>query len=247
MTTTFDVWLSALPVLLVLALLGWLVSLALRSAIIPRLHWGFMILAACVSYALDSDPRAPRLASVPILVLFWLGAVVVHLVTRRSGDDGERRAGDLKSLYRVFLPLALLAWIVSLPLLGALSSNRPTGPFDHIGRSLFIIGVVFELAVDGRLTRFRPRPADAAVAPGPGRSRVGRDANHIGEALIWWSFWFMALGAGAWWALPGPIVMSLLALRASHLRRENDTGNSRPGYADYVLKTNAFFPARRRN
>jgi len=48
-------------------------------------------------------------------------------------------------------------------------------------------------------------------------------------------------------SLPGPVVLTWLMLRASRLRQENDIGNRRPQYADYVLKTNAFFPARRRN
>lgn len=249
-----EAWLSALPVLLSLALLGWLLSLAVKSVDMAGALWPAMVLAACVSYALDSDPRAPLLASVPPLVVFWAARLGVYLVTRRAAPGAERRYGELRgplpphfalrSLYLVFVPLALLAWIVSLPLLGALASIRPPGFPDDIGLLLFAIGCLFEPAIDGPLARFLPPAARAAMDRG--HSRLARHPNYFSEALIWWGFWFLALAAGAWWALPAPVLVSWLALRAARLRQESDSGNQRPQDADYVLKTNAFFPAGRR-
>ena len=78
--------------------------------------------------------------------------------------------------------------------------------------------------------------------------RYTRHPNYFGEFCIWWGFWCMALSAGAWWSLPGPLLISWLLLRVSGARLlEQDRGNRRPQYADYVLKTNAFFPGLPRN
>ncbi len=53
----------------------------------------------------------------------------------------------------------------------------------------------------------------------------------------------MAASAGAWWSAAGPALLTLLLLRVSGVRLlEKDIGKRRPQYADYVLKTNAFFP-----
>ena len=48
-----------------------------------------------------------------------------------------------------------------------------------------------------------------------GAWRVTRLPNYLGEACIWWGFWLIALAAGAWWALPGPLLLSWLVLRAA--------------------------------
>jgi len=46
----------------------------------------------------------------------------------------------------------------------------------------------------------------------------------------------------------GPLLLLVLLLRVSGVRlMERDIGKRRPRYADYVLKTNAFFPGPGRN
>jgi steroid 5-alpha reductase family enzyme len=250
-----ELWLAALRVLLVLALLGWALSLALRSVNLAGALWCLMLFAAGVTYALDSDPRAPRLALVLWLLALWAARLLVYLVTRSPRAGEERRYGDLrvhdepkfalKSLYRVFAPQALLAWLVSLPLLGAFASIRATGPLDYVGMALWGVGFLFEFLADWQLARFRRDPANVDALMHRGLWRLTRHPNYLGEACIWWGFCCIALAAGAWWTLPGPVVLSWLALRASS--QQHQTGKRRPQYADYVLKTNAFFPARRRN
>ena len=239
-----------------LALAGWLVSLAVKSVNLAGALWCLMLFAAAVTYAMQSDPRAPRLALVLWLLALWAARLIVYLVTRNAGKGEERRFGDLrvhhepgfarKSLYLVFTPQALLAWVISLPLLGAFASIRATGPLDQVGLVLWGFGFLFESFADWQLARFRRDPANVDTVMDRGLWRLTRHPNYFGEACIWWGFWFFALAAGAWWALPGPLVLSWLVLRASRLRLENDIGKRRPQYADYVLKTNAFFPARRR-
>jgi steroid 5-alpha reductase family enzyme len=57
----------------------------------------------------------------------------------------------------------------------------------------------------------------------------------------------MALSAGAWWSLVGPVLMSVLLLRVSGVTLlERDIGKRRPGYDEYIRRTNAFFPGPRR-
>jgi steroid 5-alpha reductase family enzyme len=143
-------WLGVLPVLLVAALVGWLVSLAVKSVNLVGALWCLMLFAAGVTYALDSDPRSPRLSLVLWLLALWAARLAVYLVTRSAGKGEERRYGDLrvrhepgfafKSLYLVFVPQALLAWVISLPLMGAFASIQPTGLLDQAGLALWGIG-----------------------------------------------------------------------------------------------------------
>jgi steroid 5-alpha reductase family enzyme len=70
-----------------------------------------------------------------------------------------------------------------------------------------------------------------------------RHPNYFGDFCIWWGFYLMALGAGAWWSIVAPLAMSTLLLRVSGVSLlERDIGERRPQYADYIRRTNAFIP-----
>ncbi len=250
-------WFSALPLLLAACLLTWLLSLPLRNVGLAAPLWSLMLFASGVVYALGSDPRAPRLPVVLWLLAIWAGRLAIFLVARGAGQGEPRRYQEirarhepyfgLKSFYLVFARQALLAWLVSLPLLGAFASNRPLGPLDWLGVLLCFFGIVLETVADRQLARFRAAPANEGAVLDHGVWQFSRHPNYFGEVCVWWGFWLLAVSAGAWWALPGPLLLTWLLLRVSGVPAvERDIGKRRPQYADYVLKTNAFFPARRR-
>jgi steroid 5-alpha reductase family enzyme len=249
----FGLWFSALPVLLIAATFTWLVSLPLRNVSIVDALWSLMLFAAGVIYALGADPRAPRFALVLWPLAVWAARLSLYITARNIGKGEDRRYQAIrerneprfafKSLFIVFWLQALLAWIISLPLLGAFSSIAPIGIFDYVGAILWLAGFVFETLGDWQLARFKRNPANADAVMNQGLWRFTRHPNYFGEFCLWWGFWFMAFSAGGWWSLPGPVLMTVLLMRVSGVRLlEKDIGNRRPRYADYVLKTNAFFP-----
>jgi steroid 5-alpha reductase family enzyme len=257
-TFDFPSWFSALPFLLGAATFTWLLSLPLKNVSIVDSLWSLMFFMAGVVYALGSDPRAPRLSLVLWLLAIWAARLAWHISSRNAGHGEDRRYQEIrernqpgfawKSLYLVFWLQALLAWVISLPLLGAFASNQPIGWLDYLGIVLWLVGFVFEAGGDWQLARFKKNPANAGKVMNQGLWRYTRHPNYFGEFCIWWGFGFFALAAGAWWALPGPLLISFLLLRVSGVTLlEKDIGNRRPRYADYVLKTNAFFPGPRRN
>jgi steroid 5-alpha reductase family enzyme len=70
-----------------------------------------------------------------------------------------------------------------------------------------------------------------------------RHPNYFGDFLVWWGLGLAALGAGAWWALAGPALMSALLMRVSGVTLlESTIAGRRPGYAAYAARTSAFFP-----
>jgi steroid 5-alpha reductase family enzyme len=252
----FGLWLSVLPLLLGAGVITWLVTLPLRSVSIAAPAWSLMLFAAGVWYALGSDPRAPRLSPVLWLCALWAVRLSWHVGTRDAGLE-ERRLRELrtrhepnfplKSLYLVFLPQVLAAWVISLPLLGAFASIRPIGWLDHVAAALWLAGFTLEAAADWQLRRFRSGATGGQGVLDRGLWRYSRHPNYLGECCIWWGFWLFAAAAGAWWTLPAPLVLTWLLLRVSGIPGvEREAGNRRPHYADYVLKTNAFFPGRPR-
>jgi steroid 5-alpha reductase family enzyme len=252
-----ELWLAALPVLLIAASFTWLLSLPLRNVSIVDSLWSLMLFAAGVIYALGADPRVPRFALVLWPLAIWAARLSFYITLRSMGKGEDRRYQAIrarneprfafKSLYLVFWLQAVLAWIISLPLLGAFSSIAPLGVLDYLGLALWLTGFVFEALGDWQLARFKKNPANADAVMSGGLWRLTRHPNYFGEFCAWWGLWLMAVSAGAWWSLPGPALLTVLLLRFSGVRLlEKDIGNRRPRYADYVLKTNAFFPGPRR-
>jgi steroid 5-alpha reductase family enzyme len=253
----FHAFAAALPVLVAAATVTWVLSLPLRNVSIVDSLWSLMIFAAGVIYGLGADPRAPRLAFLLWLAIIWAFRLSLFITARNMGHAEGRRHQEIrarhapgfawKSLYLVFWRQALFAWIVSLPLLGALSSLAPVNALDYAGIALWCVGMLLEAVADWQLARFRRDPANAGKVLERGLWRYTRHPNYFGEFCVWWGFYLVALAAGAWWALPGPLLISVLLLRVSGVTLlEKDIGTRRPPYADYVLKTNAFFPGPRR-
>jgi steroid 5-alpha reductase family enzyme len=190
----FELWLSALRVLLIAATLTWLLSLPLRNVSIAGPLWSLLLFAAGVVYGLSADPRAPRLEFVLWLVAVWAARQSIYLIARTRGqaEDARYEAIRWKSLYRVFWLQAAAAWIVSLPLLGVFASNAPIDVLDYVGMLLWLAGFVFEAGGDRQLLRF------------------GRHPNYWGSLCVWWGFWCMAASAGAWWSAVGPVLLTVL-------------------------------------
>ncbi|MCS6946496.1 MAG: DUF1295 domain-containing protein [Steroidobacteraceae bacterium] len=242
----------ALGVLLFAATAVWSLSVRLHNVAIVDILWGPMFLVAALCYA-ATQSGGPRTLIVLGLVAIWALRLAVYLTVRNWGAGEDRRYRAIrarnepgfawKSLYLIFGFQAALAALVSLPLLGAIAGEAPLGGFDAAGVALWAIGFYFEAVGDWQLARFKADPANRGKVMDRGLWRYTRHPNYFGDCCVWWGFYLLAVGAGAWWSLPGPVLMTVLLLRVSGVALlERDLGARRPGYADYIERTSAFFP-----
>lgn len=245
-------WLLALGVLLAAASATWLVSLAQRNVTIVDTLWPVLFVLAAVTYA-NAAATGPRAGLVVALVSLWAARLAIHLAWRNWGLPEDHRYQAirarnepnfaLKSLYLIFWLQAGLAWVISLPLLGAVTGEASIGWLDYAGVGLWAVGFCFETAGDWQLARFKADPANRGQVMDRGLWRYTRHPNYFGDFCVWWGFYLLAVAAGGWWALPGPLLMSVLLLRVSGVALlEKDIGERRPAYAEYIRRTNAFFP-----
>ena len=246
-------WLAALPLLLAMALAAWAVATARCNAGLVDIAWSLFFLAAALVYACGGSHDGPRAWLMLALVACWALRLAIHLALRNWGAPEDHRYRAIrarnepgfawKSLYLVFGLQAVLAWLISAPLAGAIASASPLGAFDAAGAALAAFGIAFESTADAQLARFRADPASAGRVLDRGLWRYTRHPNYFGEFCVAWGFYLLALGAGAWWTLFAPLLMSFLLLRVSGVvLLEKDIGERRPAYRDYVARTNAFFP-----
>jgi steroid 5-alpha reductase family enzyme len=137
---------------------------------------------------------------------------------------------------------------VSLPLLASALSAQPLMWLDYIGVAIVVFGTLFESIADWQLSRFKADVNNKGSVLNTGLWRYSRHPNYFGEFCVWWGFYLIAVAAGGWWALPGPLLMSVLLLKVSGVSLlEKDIGERRPAYRDYILSTNAFIPGPRKD
>jgi steroid 5-alpha reductase family enzyme len=248
---------SSLTFALAAMLLLWLLSLRLRDASIVDVWWGPGFAAiALFTFALDpgGDPERGRLAVA--LAALWGLRLGGYLFWRNTGKGEDYRYQAMRrrhgerfsrvSLVSVFGLQGLLMWFVSLPLQVAQTGGETggLGPIDTLGTLVFAAGLFFETVADFQLARFKADPANAGRVMDRGLWRYTRHPNYFGDCVVWWGLWLVACGApGGAFTVASPVLMTFLLLRVSGVALlERGLVKRKPGYADYVARTSAFFP-----
>ncbi|MEJ2576742.1 MAG: DUF1295 domain-containing protein [Gammaproteobacteria bacterium] len=248
-----SVYVDGLLAMLVAGVATWLLSLWRRDVSIVDSLWAPMFVLAAAVYAAQAPELATRGALVLGLVTIWALRLAAYITWRNWGEGEDRRYRAIrernqphfgfKSVYLVFGFQGVIAWIVSLPLLAAILGDQPLGVLDGLGVALWALGMVFEAMGDWQLARFKADPANRGKVLDTGLWRYTRHPNYFGNACVWWGFFLIALGAGGWWAIVSPLLMTFLLLKVSGVSLlEQDIGERRPAYADYIRRTNAFLP-----
>jgi steroid 5-alpha reductase family enzyme len=246
-------WFLALAAIVAVAVPVWVLSVVRRDVSIVDSLWSLMFLLALVVYLFAIDAPGPRAWLVTALVAAWALRLSVYITIRNFGEGEDHRyqairANNephfwLKSLFIVFLLQSLLAWVICLPALAAVSGQTSPGPLDYAGLAIWLAGMFFESVGDWQLARFRRKENGPDAVLDSGLWRYTRHPNYFGEALLWWGIYLIACAAGAWWTIFAPLLMTFLLLRVSGVALlEKDIADRRPAYRDYVRRTNAFIP-----
>lgn len=248
-----SLYLRGLGVVLTAALLVWGLSVYKRNVSIVDSLWSIMFMLLAFTYAIGVGAWGARADLVVVLVSVWALRLALYITWRNWGHGEDRRYQVirarnepnfwLKSLYLVFALQATMAWVISLPLHAAIVGDGALGIADAVGAVLWLVGFTFEAGGDWQLASFKADPANKNKVMDRGFWRLTRHPNYFGEFCMWWGFYAVAAGVGAWWAVVGPVLMSVLLLRVSGVTLlEKDIGERRPEYAAYIRRTNAFFP-----
>lgn len=249
-------WSVALPglaVVVVAMTMLWALSVRLGDASIVDPFWGPGFLLVSLTYLLVDGSYDARGVLVLLLVAAWAVRLGWHLLVRNREEGEDERYRQMRekrgrrfwwqSLFTVFWLQALLLWVISAPLLGAVVGTGSLGPWDVAGALLFALGLSLEAVADRQLARFKADPRNRGRVLDTGLWRYSRHPNYFGEAVLWWGFYLFAVGAGEAWTAVGPVVITFLLLKVSGVTMlERNLKRSKPGYAEYVERTSAFVP-----
>ncbi|MEC5398582.1 DUF1295 domain-containing protein [Uliginosibacterium sp. H1] len=248
----------ALAGMLVLTVMGWVCSLARHDASLADRIWPLFFALAATTATVVHLPLTTRGVCLLALVTAWALRLGVYITWRNWGHGEDRRyvqmrerhgkAFTWRSLYLVFGLQAVLAWVISAPLLTGIASRAPLTTVDMFGMALAVFGILFETVADAQLSTFKRDPAHRGQVMQGGLWAYSRHPNYFGEACTWWGFGLVACATGYYWTLLSPLLMTVLLLRVSGVSLlEQDITERRPAYREYMARTNAFIPGPRRS
>jgi steroid 5-alpha reductase family enzyme len=199
-----------------------------------------------------------RQALVLALVSIWAVRLTWNWVRRWDGLKHEDwRYADLRARHgRVYWPVSLagihmmptlVVFLGCLSLFPALTVGRPFGILD-LAAILVTGGAIWiEARADRELRRFRASNENAGQVLCTGLWKYSRHPNYFGEITFWWGLYLFALAAAPryWWAIVGPVSITLLFLYISIPMIERRMLARRPEYAKQIETTSkviAWFP-----
>ncbi len=247
--------LVGLAAVIALGILLWLVSLAVRDSSIVDIAWGPLLFLVGVTYYATTTAPGSRARLMMALVALWAVRLAAHIGARNLGHGEDFRYAAwraqhpdtwwIRSYFKVFLLQGVIAWIVAMPLYYAITSASPVHftLWDQIGALVFAAGFLFEAIGDEQLRRFKANPTNKGRVMNTGLWRYTRHPNYFGEAVLWWGLGLIGVAAGGWLGLVGPAIITFLLIRVSGVAMlEKTLKETKPGYADYIARTPAFFP-----
>ena len=247
----------ALVVILIFCAISWLLSLVKKDVSFVDSLWSLFFVIAAVVFANGELPLSVRGNLVLALVIVWSLRLSIYITARNWGHPEDYRYQSIrtnnepgfafKSLYIVFGLQGVLAWMIALPLYPSITSDAALNAIDIIAAMLWLLGFVFEAGGDYQLARFKASENSRGEVLDSGLWRYTRHPNYFGDFCIWWSFFLFAVASGGWWSIASPLLMSVLLLKVSGVAMlEKTISDRRPKYAEYIRRTNAFFPGPRR-
>ena len=246
-------YLFALALILGVAVAAWVVSVMIRNVAFVDSLWSLFFLIAAVVFAVEAAPLSARGLLVTLLVAVWALRLSLYIAARNWGEPEDYRYRKIrennepgfafKSLYVVFGLQGILAWIIAMPLLPAIMNRGGIGPLEIVAAALWLVGFIFEAGGDYQLAKFKGDESNKGRVLSTGLWRYTRHPNYFGDFCIWWAFYLFAYAAGGWWTIVSPLLMSFLLLKVSGVAMlEKTITDRRPDYAEYIRRTNAFFP-----
>lgn len=244
-------------------LLLWAVCMRTRDATLADWWWGLGYLSiALITYVhtWGLGVEARKLLMV-ILPGIWGLRLSWHLIERSRRDQWReldryenyrkeaRERGQSVGwvMYRrVFGIQGVMMWITSLPLQVAQFYLEPTtlGTLAYVGVAVWALGFGMEAWTDRQLALFKADPANRSKVLDAGLWRYSRHPNYFGEALVWWGIFLIACEhpIGLLTILSPLRMHHRMAYRKGIVWLEQKMAANKPGYADYMARTNRFYP-----
>ena len=216
--------------------------------------WGLTFIVIAVVMAILHSPVNIAGAIVMALVIMWGGRLSWHIGQRfRRSRLQDPRYTNLVRHYspllfwvhvyvRIFIVQALLATIISLPVIVVLTAQPAMSMVAYAGMAVWIVGFVCEVVADAHLKSFL-RTAKKNELMMTGLWKYSRHPNYFGEMLMWWGLAiFSCTTPYGWLGIVGALVITALLAFVSGVPPAEARAASNKGWKAYKASTSVLVP-----
>jgi steroid 5-alpha reductase family enzyme len=225
--------------------------------------WIVWVVMIVRTFLLGANPNVIGYLTL-VLTTIWGLRLAYHIHQRNMGKPEDKRYVAmrakikppyvlLKSFIRIFLPQAVLMFLISIGLvLNVMSGfSEPIEPI-HLFVVIFavliwLIGYVFQAMGDRQLALFIQKPENKGKLMTEGLWAYTRHPNYFGEVLMWWGVGILGFANGfgivySLLTLIAPIIVTWLLRFVSGVPLLEKHMRTKPGFAVYEKTTNIFIP-----
>lgn len=252
----FQIYFQGLLVIVAFFSMIWILSVLLKNASIVDIFWGLGFVLVNGFYFFTTPGFSILKIITVVLVTLWGLRLSVHIFLRNLGKPEDYRYQEFRrnygekrywwfSFFQVFLLQGTLVWLISAPLLAInyYSAENTNIVIAVLGILVWLIGFTFETGGDWQLARFKANPANKGKLLTTGFWKYTRHPNYFGDAAVWWGFAVLSIAVGCWLPVLSSVLMTWLIVKVSGVAMlERTMKNTKPGFENYVKRTNAFLP-----
>jgi steroid 5-alpha reductase family enzyme len=223
---------------------------------IVDIAWGLVFIVVAVTSLLFNQNTQLASLIVCSLVVIWGVRLSSHILRRvRSTTVEDKRyvemrkkwqSGneDLAIYFRIYVTQALLAMIISLPVIVInVATVEVSSALLIVGVLLWTVGFSIEAIADKQLRHFIQNPQNKGHVMTSGMWRYSRHPNYFGELTQWWAIGLIALALPfGWIGLIGPIIISYLIIFVSGIPLTEKAFAGRNGWSQYKRQTSVLIP-----
>lgn len=252
----YQVYLQGLLLIVGFFTIVWGISVILKNASIVDIFWGLGFVLVNGFYFFTTSGYSVLRTITVVLVTLWGLRLSAHIFYRNLGKPEDYRYQEFRrnygekrywwfSFFQVFLLQGTLVWLISAPLLAInfFSAENTIWPVAILGILVWIVGFTFEAGGDWQLARFKANPANKGKLLTTGFWKYTRHPNYFGDAAVWWGFAVLSIASGCSLPVLSSVLMTWLIVKVSGVSLlERTMKNTKPGFEDYIKKTNSFLP-----
>lgn len=232
------------------------VSRRIDRVAVVDVAWGLSFVAIALALAaVWPDAHSWLLAA---LVAVWGGRLATHIARRSRGHGEDPRyekmlggpgwqAGAATVVRKVFATQALVAWVISFPLVVAAAYEVRSWAVVVVGVLVWAVGLFFEVVGDAQLEAYKARPRESRPKIlDTGLWGWTRHPNYFGDACVWWGLWIAGALSLGW--VPGlatvfaPVAMTFFIRNVTGAKLLEKTMSQREGWDEYAARVPLFVP-----
>lgn len=239
----------ALAGALILQTITFGISRYLRRVDVVDVAWGLSAIAIVVALHAYGSPFSPVALLVDALVIAWGARLSWHIARRiqRSPEQDPRytkimskwprKYHTLQIFGKIFVLQAILATLVSLPVVVLHFYHPEILPVVLLGAAIWVIGFSIESAADMQLRQFL-RTAERGELLQSGLWRYSRHPNYFGEVTMWWGIAIMTFVTPLWWlGAVGALTITILIRFVSGVPLAEANAARKKGWQQYQRLT----------